>query len=127
MNQHTHYIEEAWTRAPVTPPERQRALIERIRALLKRERAVLIAHYYVAAALQELAEQTGGCVADSLEMARFGRDSPARTLMPDLEATCSLDLSCPPDAFGAWRDAHPDRTAVVYANTCAAVKARADW
>src|SRR5260363_411596 len=81
MNQHTHYIEEAWTRAPVTPPERQRALIERIRALLKRERAVLIAHYYVAAELQELAEQTGGCVADSLEMARFGRDSPARTLM----------------------------------------------
>src|SRR5260363_80164 len=149
MNQHTHYIEEAWTRAPVTPPERQRALIERIRALLKRERAVLIAHYYVAAELQELAEQTGGCVADSLEMARFGRDSPARTLMvigvrfmgetakilspdkrvlmPDLEATCSLDLSCPPDAFGACRDAHPDRTAVVYANTCAAVKARAGW
>src|SRR5260364_47940 len=141
MNQHTHYIEEAWTRAPVTPPERQRALIERIRALLKRERAVLIAHYYVAAELQELAEQTGGCVADSLEMARFGRDSPARTLMvigvrfmgetakilsPD-KRVLMPDLSCPPDAFGAWRDAHPDRTAVVYANTCAAVKARADW
>jgi quinolinate synthase len=47
--------------------------------------------------------------------------------MPDLEATCSLDLGCPPDEFAAFCDAHPDRTVVVYANTSAAVKARADW
>jgi quinolinate synthase len=47
--------------------------------------------------------------------------------MPDLDATCSLDLGCPADAFGAFCDAHPDRTVVVYANTSAAVKARADW
>ncbi len=129
--------------------EQQRTLTERIRALLEREQAVLVAHYYVAAELQDLAEQTGGCVADSLEMARFGRDSPActlvvagvrfmgetakilsphkRVLMPDLAATCSLDLSCPQEAFNAWCDAHPERIAVVYANTSAAVKARADW
>src|SRR5258706_14056553 len=82
-------------------------------------------------------------------MARFGRDHPARTLvvagvrfmgetakilspskrvlMPDLEATCSLDIGCPPAHFAAFCDAHPDRTVVVYANTSAAVKARADW
>ena len=44
--------------------------------------------------------------------------------MPDLDATCSLDLGCPIDAFNAFCDAHPDRTVVVYANTSAAVKAR---
>jgi quinolinate synthase len=48
-------------------------------------------------------------------------------LMPDLDATCSLDLGCPIDEFSAFCDAHPDRTVVVYANTSAAVKARADW
>ncbi len=50
-----------------------------------------------------------------------------RVLMPDLDATCSLDLGCPADDFGAFCDAHPDRKVVVYANTSAAVKARADW
>jgi quinolinate synthase len=50
-----------------------------------------------------------------------------RVLMPDLDATCSLDLGCPVDEFSAFCDAHPDRTVVVYANTSAAVKARADW
>lgn len=47
--------------------------------------------------------------------------------MPDLEAECSLDLGCPEEAFSAFCDQHPDRTVVVYANTSAAVKARADW
>ena len=50
-----------------------------------------------------------------------------RVLMPDLDANCSLDLGCPVDEFSAFCDAHPDRTVVVYANTSAAVKARADW
>ncbi|HBX08160.1 MAG TPA: quinolinate synthase, partial [Leclercia adecarboxylata] len=48
-------------------------------------------------------------------------------LMPTLNAECSLDLGCPIDEFTAFCDAHPDRTVVVYANTSAAVKARADW
>jgi len=143
-------VGQAWARVPEPLPAARKAeLIERIRALLARERATLVAHYYVDADLQELAEATGGCVGDSLEMARFGRDHPAgtlvvagvrfmgetakilspskRILMPDLQATCSLDLGCPADAFAAWCDAHPDRTVVVYANTSAAVKARADW
>jgi quinolinate synthase len=125
------------------------ALMARARALLAEQNAVLVAHYYTDADLQILADQTGGSVADSLEMARFGRDHRAstivvcgvrfmgetakilspnkRVLMPNLEATCSLDLSCSPDAFATFCDNHPDRTVVVYANTSAAVKARADW
>jgi quinolinate synthase len=117
--------------------------------LLHEQDAVLVAHYYTAPIVQALAEESGGCVADSLEMARFGRDHGAKTLivagvrfmgetakiltpdkrvlMPTLEATCSLDLGCPAEAFTAFCDAHPDRTVVVYANTSAAVKARADW
>jgi quinolinate synthase len=140
----------AWAKvpAPLTPSQRS-ALKARAAALLKAHNAVLVAHYYVDGDLQDLALETGGCVADSLEMARFGRDhasqtlvvagvrfmgetakilSPAkRVLMPDLDATCSLDLGCPPEDFAAFCDAHPDRQVVVYANTSAAVKARADW
>ena len=141
---------EAWARVPAVPSAAEKAeLKERIKRLLKERNAVLVAHYYVDAELQDLAEETGGCVSDSLEMARFGRDHPARTLvvagvrfmgesakilspektilMPDLDATCSLDLGCPVDEFAAFCDQHPDRTVVVYANTSAAVKARADW
>ena len=141
---------QAWAKTPpaLTPPQRT-ALKARAAALLNAHNAVLVAHYYVDGDLQDLAQETGGCVADSLEMARFGRDhaaqtlvvagvrfmgesakilSPAkRVLMPDLDATCSLDLGCPPDEFAAFCDAHPDRQVVVYANTSAAVKARADW
>ncbi|HCW5842239.1 TPA: quinolinate synthase NadA [Acinetobacter baumannii] len=120
-----------------------------IEAELKKRDAVLVAHYYCDPDVQELAEKTGGCVSDSLEMARFGRDHAASTLvvagvkfmgetakilspektilMPTLEATCSLDLGCPVDEFTAFCDQHPDHTVVVYANTSAAVKARADW
>ncbi|MYN25142.1 quinolinate synthase NadA [Duganella levis] len=143
-------VAHAWARTPATPSAEQRVeLKERIKRLLKEKQAVLVSHYYVDADLQDLAEETGGCVSDSLEMARFGRDHPAKTLvvagvrfmgetakilspekrilMPDLDATCSLDLGCPADEFAAYCDAHPDRTVVVYANTSAAVKARADW
>ena len=121
----------------------------RIKQLLQDNNAVLVAHYYTDPEIQALAEETGGCVADSLEMARFGRDHDADTLivagvrfmgetakiltphktvlMPTLKAECSLDLGCPPDKFAEFCDQHPDRTVVVYANTSAAVKARADW
>lgn len=129
--------------------EDKAALIVEIKQLLEKEDAVMVAHYYTEPELQALAEETGGCVADSLEMARFGRDHPAttlivvgvkfmgetakilspekRVLMPTLEATCSLDIGCPVDEFSAFCDEHPERTVVVYANTSAAVKARADW
>jgi quinolinate synthase len=140
----------SWARIPVEPaPEARLALKAQIRQLLEEKNAVMVSHFYVHPDLQDLAEETGGIVSDSLEMARFGRDHPAttlvvsgvrfmgetskilspqkRVLMPDLDATCSLDLGCPIDDFSAFCDAHPDRTVVVYANTSAAVKARADW
>jgi len=129
--------------------QRKAALIAKIKKLLKQQDAVLVAHYYTHDDLQELAEQTGGFVSDSLDMARFGNEHPASTLlvagvrfmgetakilnpekrilMPTLEAECSLDLSCPSDTFVPFCDEHPDRTVVVYANTSAEVKARADW
>lgn len=140
----------AWARVPPEPSRNERAALkDRIRHLLVERNAVMVSHYYVHPDLQDLAEETGGLVSDSLEMARFGREHSAQTLvvsgvrfmgetakilspekrvlMPDLDATCSLDLGCPEDAFSAFCDEHPDRTVVVYANTSAAVKARADW
>ncbi|MFT7108380.1 MAG: quinolinate synthase [Psychrobacter glaciei] len=127
----------------------QEVYLVRIKKLLKEKNAVLVAHYYTDPVIQALADETGGCVADSLEMARFGRDHPAKTLvvagvkfmgetakilspektilMPTLEATCSLDIGCPIDEFSAFCDQHPERKVVVYANTSVEVKARADW
>lgn len=121
----------------------------KIKSLLQEQDAVLVAHYYTNPEIQALAEETGGFISDSLEMARFGRDHKAstlvvagvkfmgetskilspekRVLMPTLEATCSLDIGCPADEFSDFCDQYPDHTVVVYANTSAAVKARADW
>jgi quinolinate synthase len=135
------------------PHELTEAQIEQLNdeiiAELKARDACLVAHYYCDPLVQAIAEKSGGCVADSLEMARFGAKHSASTLvvagvrfmgetakilspekrilMPTLEATCSLDLGCPVDDFSAFCDQHPDREVVVYANTSAAVKARADW
>lgn len=131
------------------PPREQQRIATRIRQLLERENAVLVAHYYTEPELQALAEDSGGCVSDSLEMARFGTRSSAstlvvcgvrfmgetakilnpekRVLMPDVAAECSLDIGCPVESFTHFHEAHPDRIAVVYANTSAAVKAQADW
>jgi quinolinate synthase len=135
--------------APDYAPGEREALISEIKTLLQEKDAVLVAHYYTDEDLQMIADETGGTVADSLEMARFGNRHPAstlvvagvrfmgetakilnpekRVLMPTLQAECSLDLGCPPEKFIPYCDAHPDRTVVVYANTCAEVKARADW
>ena len=137
---------------PQWPPlaaKEEALLIEKIKGMLRERDAVLVAHYYTDGKLQDIAEDTGGCVADSLEMARFGTEHPAKTLvvagvrfmgetskilnnekrvlMPDITATCSLDEGCPADIFSQFRDQHPDHTAVVYANTSAEVKAGSDW
>ncbi len=140
---------EVMRQLPHPSPAERELLIDKIKRLLIEKEAVIIAHYYVHEDLQRLAEETGGHVSDSLDMARFGHEHPAKTLvvagvrfmgetakilnpekrvlMPTLEAECSLDLDCPADRFIPFCDAHPEREVVVYSNTSAAVKARADW
>jgi len=151
----SHILDQIDTIYPFPPKpiplsdEEKSAYTASITSLLIKHDAILIAHYYTDPEIQALAEKTGGFVGDSLEMAKFGNKHPARTLiiagvrfmgesakiltpekrilMPTLDAECSLDLGCPADKFIAFCDAHPDHTVVVYANTSAAVKARADW
>lgn len=142
------HLARAHAPAPLAETEKQQCRDE-IKQLLAQRNAALVAHYYVDGDIQALAEETGGCVADSLKMARFGQEHQAETLvvsgvrfmgetakilspekrviMPTLEANCSLDVGCPIEDFAPFCDQHPDRTVVVYANTSAAVKARADW
>jgi quinolinate synthase len=145
-------VEKVWPQALQMHPKDQvsrQDYIARIKKLLKQKNACLIAHFYVDKDIQALAEETGGKVADSLEMARFGAKHPAQTLvvcgvrfmgetakilspekkviMPTLEAECSLDVSCQPEEFQTFINQYPDRQVVVYANTSAAVKACSDW
>ncbi len=156
MNSQTLLVDRSLPpeQVPVYEPEqldddRRQALKAEIADLLHARGAVLVAHFYVDGDVQDLAEETGGCVSDSLEMARFGRDHDADTLvvagvrfmgetgkilsphkrviMPTLDAECSLDLGCPPDEFEALCQQNQDRTVVVYANTSVRVKALADW
>ncbi len=152
MNHILDKIDSVYPFPPKPTPlsdEQKQGHVSNIKALLKKENAVLIAHYYTDPEIQALAEETGGFVGDSLEMAKFGNRHSAETLiiagvrfmgesakiltpekrilMPTLDAECSLDLGCPVDTFTEFCDAHPDHTVVVYANTSAAVKARADW
>lgn len=144
-------LDNYWPKAatPTLSPTENEDYRTKIKALLKAKNAVIVSHYYVDDEIQRLAEETGGIVADSLEMARFGARNPATTLivagvkfmgetakilspekkilMPSLSATCSLDISCQPKEFAEFIQDHPDRTVVVYANTSADIKAMADW
>ena len=109
----------------------------------------IVSHYYVDPLIQEITEKTGGFVGDSLEMAKYGSKCDSKNLVvcgvkfmaetakilspeknifvPTLESTCSLDLGCPAPELKAFKDKHPDRVLVVYANTSAEVKAMSDW
>lgn len=124
-------------------------LKKEIAALLRAKNGTLITHYYTSPDVQKLTDDLGGFIGDSLAMAKFGKASSAdmllvcgvrfmgesakilspekQVIMPTLLAECSLDLSCPADLFQTFREKHPERTVVVYANTSAAVKAQADW
>tara|TARA_Y100000768_G_scaffold208822_1_gene157304 strand:+ start:2026 stop:3009 length:984 start_codon:yes stop_codon:yes gene_type:complete len=123
--------------------------LQEIKTLLIKHDAKLIAHYYVDQSVQKIAEDTGGFVSDSLEMARFGQKQiestlivagvkfmgeTAKILSPekkiyvlDPSATCSLDDGCNFDEFKKFCSMYPDREVVVYANTSARVKSIADW
>lgn len=118
-----------------------RAEIDRLR---KERNAVILAHYYQKPEIQDLADFVG----DSLELSRKAAEtdadviafcgvrfmaetakilSPQKTVvLPDMEAGCSLEDSCPPDTFKAFREQHPDHIALTYINCSAAVKALSD-
>ena len=135
-------------RIPVSPSKLV-SLKNDILDLMQEKKAVMVCHYYVDGVIQDFAVESGGIVADSLEMAKFGKKTAAETLivvgvrfmgetakilspekkviMPTLKATCSLDVGCDAALFKKFCEKHPEKTVVVYANTSAAVKASADW
>ncbi|WP_175578906.1 quinolinate synthase NadA [Croceibacterium ferulae] len=118
-----------------------RAEIERLR---KERNAVILAHYYQKPELQDLADFVG----DSLELSRKAADTDAEVIafcgvkfmaetakilspdkivvLPDMEAGCSLEDSCPPEKFAAFRAQHPDHIALTYINCSTEVKALSD-
>jgi len=118
-----------------------RAEIERLR---KERNAVILAHYYQDPVLQDLADFVG----DSLDLSRKAAATDADVIafcgvrfmaevakilspekivvLPDMAAGCSLEDSCPPDEFGAFRAAHPDHISLTYINCSAAVKSHSD-
>ena len=119
-------------------------LEEEIRKLKRQKKAVLLAHYYQEEEIQELADFVG----DSLDLSRSAQKSDAaiiafagvrfmaetakilnpsrKVVLPDYEAGCSLENSCPPEAFRAWRQEHPGAVSLTYINCSAAVKALSD-
>ncbi|WP_333838213.1 quinolinate synthase NadA [Novosphingobium sp.] len=118
-----------------------RAEIDRLR---KERNAVILAHYYQRPEIQDLADFVG----DSLELSRKAAATDAEVIafcgvkfmaetakilspekivvLPDLDAGCSLEDSCPPDQFAAFRAQHPDHIALTYINCSTEVKALSD-
>jgi quinolinate synthase len=106
--------------------------------------AVILAHYYQEDDIQDIADFIG----DSLELARRAAETKADVivfcgvkfmaegakilnpdklvLLPDLKAGCSLETSCPPDKFAAFKAKHPDHLVVTYINCSAEIKALSD-
>ena len=127
----------------------QELFLYEIPELLKQHDTTIIAHYYTPAIIQLLAEKTSGIVADSLAMAKFGEQASAKNLLiagvyfmaetakilspnksvkiVSVDATCSLDISCPYDQFKEYIKANEGCEVVVYANTSAKVRTLADW
>ncbi|MBX9643314.1 MAG: quinolinate synthase NadA [Novosphingobium sp.] len=118
-----------------------RAEIERLR---KDRNAVILAHYYQKPEIQDLADYIG----DSLELSKKAAATDAEVIafcgvkfmaetakilapekivvLPDLDAGCSLEDSCPPEKFAQFRKANPDHIALTYINCSTEVKALSD-
>ncbi|WP_205478794.1 quinolinate synthase NadA [Sphingomonas arenae] len=119
-------------------------LLGEITRLKKERNAVILAHYYQKPEIQDLADFVGDSLDLSRKAAATDADviafcgvrfmaetakilSPEKTvILPDMDAGCSLEDSCPPDQFKAFREAHPDHIALTYINCSAAVKALSD-
>src|SRR5512141_3277257 len=119
-------------------------LLSEIQRLKKERNEVILAHYYQKAEIQDLADFVGDSLDLSRKAAATDADviafcgvrfmaetakilSPEKTvILPDMDAGCSLEDSCPPDQFKAFREAHPDHIALTYINCSAAVKALSD-
>jgi quinolinate synthase len=115
-----------------------------INRLRKERNAVILAHYYQAPEIQDIADFVGDSLDLSKKAAATEADviafcgvkfmaevakilSPRKTVvLPDLKAGCSLEDSCPPEAFARFRRAHPDHISLTYINCSAAVKAESD-
>ena len=117
------------------------AEIERLR---KDRNAVILAHYYQDPEIQDIADFVG----DSLDLSRKAAETDADVIvfcgvrfmaetakilspdkvvvLPDMAAGCSLEDSCPPDEFRAFREKHPDHVSLTYINCSAEVKALSD-
>ena len=127
-----------------SPSLRGLDLMAEIDRLRRKRNAVILAHYYQAPEIQDLADFVG----DSLDLSRKAASTDADVIafcgvrfmaetakilspekivvLPDMDAGCSLEDSCPPDRFHAFREAHPDHIALTYINCSAAVKALSD-
>ncbi|MBZ6377199.1 quinolinate synthase [Pacificimonas flava] len=119
-------------------------LLEEIDRLRKDRNAVILAHYYQDPQIQDLADFVGDSLDLSKKAAETDADviafcgvrfmaetakilSPEKTVvLPDMDAGCSLEDSCPPDAFRRFREEHPDHIALTYINCSAEVKALSD-
>ncbi|EPY03171.1 quinolinate synthase NadA [Magnetospirillum fulvum] len=119
-------------------------LVAEINRLRRERNAVILAHYYQDGEIQDLADFVGDSLDLSRKAAATDADvivfcgvrfmgevakilSPTKTvLIPDAEAGCSLEESCRPEAFRAFRERHPDHIAVTYINCSAEIKALSD-
>jgi len=119
-------------------------LFEAIEALKQELNAVILAHYYQDPDIQDVADYLGDSLGLSQQAARTDADvivfagvhfmaetakilNPDKlVLLPDLTAGCSLADSCPPDAFAAFKAAHPNHLVISYINCTAEIKAMSD-
>ncbi|MBJ7898526.1 MAG: quinolinate synthase NadA [Cyanobacteria bacterium RI_101] len=129
---------------PITVPPVPQDLKQAIRDLKREQNAVILAHYYQAAEIQDIADYLGDSLGLSQRAAETDADvilfagvhfmaetakilNPDKTvLLPDLAAGCSLAESCPPDAFGEFKRRHPEHLVISYINCSAEIKALSD-
>ncbi len=119
-------------------------VVEEIQQLKKEKNAVLLGHYYQTSDIQDIADYLG----DSLKLSQIAGETNAdmiifagvhfmaetakilspgkKVIIPDLNASCSLAESCPPEEFKKFKDQYPDHTVISYVNTTASIKTMTD-